>query len=71
MKKIIRWLLFIIAALIIITGYGISNYKTVETLTFGLLTKSISFQIHTFLSLPFVILLIIHVYLAIKSNFQK
>jgi len=45
-----------------ITGYGITEFRTVETLTFGLVTKPIAFQIHNNLVFPFIILLLLHIF---------
>jgi hypothetical protein len=47
----------------VITGFGITEYQTVESLTFGLLGKARSFEIHTSLEIPFLLLLGLHVML--------
>jgi len=44
----------------LITGFGITEFRTVETLTFGLLTKNLAFKIHNSLWIPFIIMLILH-----------
>lgn len=44
-----------------ITGLGITEFRTVEALTFGLLTKGWAFKIHNILWLPFVVLLVSHI----------
>lgn len=49
--------------LYVITGFGITEYQTVESLTFGLLNKASSFEIHTSLEIPFLMLLALHVLL--------
>ena len=60
---VIRWLL--VAALLIfaITGFGITEFRVVESLTFGLLSKSLAFKIHTAagLWLTFFVLLLLHI----------
>jgi thiosulfate reductase cytochrome b subunit len=48
--------------LYIVTGYGITQYRTVEKLTFGLLSKSLSFKIHSWLIIPLIIFLFTHLY---------
>ena len=40
---------------------AITEYRVVETLTFGLLTKNLAFKIHDILFLPSLILLVLHV----------
>ena len=61
-KKIIRWLLAVVIVLYLISGVGITEFRTVETLTFGLLTQALAFKIHNNLEIPFIILLGGHVF---------
>ena len=60
-EKTIHWLLLILTIIYLLTGLGITQYHIIESLTFGLLTKNLSFRIHENLLEPFVILLILHV----------
>lgn len=64
-RKIIQWLLLAAAVLLLITGLGITEYRIVETISFGLLTKSLSHQIHNApgLWIFFVVLLALHIIL--------
>jgi thiosulfate reductase cytochrome b subunit len=62
-KKVIPWLLLAVLALYIITGFGITEFRTVEAITFGLLTKNVSFKIHNALIIPFLVLLVVHIVL--------
>lgn len=68
-RKIVRWLLLTWIIAFVITGLGILYYHTIQALTLGILTKSLSFQIHTntYFLISFLILLILHIYLALKS----
>lgn len=61
-RKIAAYLALIILLLYIISGYGITQYQIVEKITLGILTKSLSFKIHSVLIIPLVILLGIHLY---------
>jgi len=61
-KRIVQWLLLAVIILYGITGFGITEYRTVELLTFGLLSKSWSFKIHNNLLIPFIVLLGLHIY---------
>jgi cytochrome b subunit of formate dehydrogenase len=65
-RKIIQWSLLAVAVVLLITGLGITNYQIVETASFGLLTKSVSHQIHTApgLWVFFVVLLAAHISLS-------
>ena len=59
-KKVVIWLLGIVTVLYIVSGFGITEFRTVETLTFGLLTKNLAFRIHDSLWVPFIVLLLMH-----------
>jgi hypothetical protein len=61
-KGTIHWLLTVVAIVYLITGFGITEYRIVETLTFGLLTKSLAHQIHMNLEIPFIALLVLHIW---------
>ena len=62
-NRIVRWLLLIAIVAYAVTGFGITEYRTVESLTFGLLTKNTAHLIHTAIEIPFLILLSLHVLL--------
>jgi len=62
-KKTIHWLLTVVVIIYLITGFGITEYRIVEPLTFGLLTKSLAHKIHINIVIPFIILLILHIWL--------
>ncbi len=64
-------LLAIVSILFILTGFGISNYQTIEALTGGTLSKLTSFQIHSNLILPFIVLLIAHIGFTIGKKIKK
>ena len=61
-KRTTHWLLAIMTIVFIITGFGITEFRMVETLTFGLLTKNLAFKIHNNLWIPFIILLGLHIF---------
>jgi thiosulfate reductase cytochrome b subunit len=63
-KRIIRWSLIIVTITYILTGFGISEFRTVESLTFGLLNKYWAFKIHMNLEIPFITLLALHIFLS-------
>ena len=49
------------AAVFLVTGFGITEFRVVEALTFGLLTKNLAFRIHENLWIPLVVLLVLHI----------
>ena len=70
-KGTIHWLLTVVAIAYLITGFGITEYRIVETLTFGLLTRSLAHQIHMNLVIPFVVLLVLHIwFLPLVKHFR-
>lgn len=64
-KKIVRWLLLVVATLYLISGFGITEFRVVECLTSGLLTKPLAFKIHDNLWIPFIVLIGLHIFLSL------
>jgi cytochrome b subunit of formate dehydrogenase len=62
-RKIVQWLLLVVTVLFLITGFGISEFRVVETITFGWLSKNWAFRLHDNLWIPFIVLLVLHVLL--------
>jgi hypothetical protein len=60
-RMMVRWLLFVTVLLYVLSGYGISEPRAVESLTFGLVTKSVAFSIHNNLITPFALLMFLHI----------
>ncbi|MFB0502703.1 MAG: hypothetical protein ACETWE_02625 [Candidatus Bathyarchaeia archaeon] len=60
-KKTTSWLLLVVTAVYIMTGFGITENRIVEPLTSGLLSKTLSFRVHLNLEIPFMILLLLHI----------
>jgi len=65
-RRWVSWTLLALALLLVLTGLGITEFRTVEVLTFGLLGKSLSFQLHSLLWIPFLLVLILHVALSCR-----
>jgi len=61
-KRTVHILLIILTFIVIISGLGITYYQSIEYLTGGLLDKTLSFQLHTLLFLPFLLILLIHIF---------
>lgn len=62
-RRTIHWLLTIVVIVYLTTGFGITQYRIVEPLTFGLLTKNLAQRIHISLEIPFIVLLVLHIWL--------
>ena len=60
-KNAINWLLTIVTAVYIMTGFGITENRIAEHLTLGLLSKALSFKVHLNLEIAFMILLLLHI----------
>ena len=67
-RQIVHWLLLAVLALYLLTGFGITEYRVVEHLTFGLLTKPLAFKVHDNLIIPFIVLLGLHIYQQTKKK---
>jgi len=55
-------LLTIVAILMLLSGFGITQSPIMSRITFGLLTKPLLFKLHAAMAWPFVVLLIIHLF---------
>ena len=70
-KKIISWVLLGLVIVYLITGFGITQYRIVEAITFGMLSKMWSFRIHSAITLPFIIILVAHICLSLNCRKKK
>ncbi len=61
-RKLVARTLLVLTLLFVITGFGITEPLLVRSLTFGLLDKALSQQIHFLLWGPFLIVLVLHIY---------
>jgi cytochrome b subunit of formate dehydrogenase len=66
--QVTHWALVVAALVFLISGFGITEFRIVETLTFGLLTKTLAFKIHEVFWIPFVILLVLHSYQGLSQK---
>jgi thiosulfate reductase cytochrome b subunit len=74
LRRVVPWLLLAVLVLYVVSGLGITEYRTVESITFGLLTKNLSFQIHNNLLYLFLFLLVLHIalpYIVKRKNEDK
>ena len=68
LRRAVGWLLLALALLLVLTGLGITEYQAVGALTFGLLGKALSFQLHSILWIPFLVVLAAHVLLSCRTG---
>ena len=73
LQSLTRWLLLLVVLIYIVTGFGITEFRTVERLSGGLLTKNASFEIHGSLLIILVLLLVAHIFLGrlLKSHRRR
>jgi cytochrome b561 len=60
-RSSIQAVLLLLLAAYMVSGLGITEARTAETLSFGLLTKPVAFQLHNNLLIPFIIFLVLHI----------
>jgi len=68
LQRAVGWLLLALALLLVVTGLGITEYRAVEAVTFGLLGKALSFQLHSLLWIPFLAVLAGHLVLSCRAG---
>ncbi len=71
LKKIVHWSLLVIIIMILLSGFGITEYRFVEAITFGILNKALAFQIHFNLWGVLIIFLALHFFLTMHSHGEK
>lgn len=67
-RRVAAWISLATVVLYIVTGYGITQYRFVEKITFGFLDKSTFFRLHSYLIYPLLISLSIHLFFALGKN---
>lgn len=69
-RKALFWLLVALVVVYVVTGFGITEFRTVESLTQGILTKNLSFRIHNNLLLFIVSIAVVvaHAYLGLRAR---
>lgn len=67
-KRIVQYVLLALSVLMVLTGLGITEPGIIGPLTLGALGKLPSYRLHFFFWGPFVIVLIIHIYLSLPRR---
>ncbi|MDD1667298.1 MAG: hypothetical protein LUO96_02395 [Methanomicrobiales archaeon] len=68
LRRSLGWLLLVLSILLVITGLGITRWRTMEAVTLGLLPKALAFQLHTLLWIPFLVVLAGHMILTCRGG---
>lgn len=71
LREAVHAALTFVTFLFVVTGLGISDFRLIERLTIGILTKERSFWIHSNLVEVFAILLFIHIYLKVWPQIKN
>ena len=61
-KRTTQWMLTAAVIVYLLTGFGITQFRIVEPLTFGLLTRNLAHRIHVNIEIPFIVLLVVHIW---------
>ncbi len=69
--KLVHWALLVVALFTVVSGLGITEYRVVTALSFGLLNKATAFQLHLWLWIPFLLLLATHVLLTTRPGWFR
>lgn len=59
------WIALALLAFTLLTGYGISQFRIVGSLTFGLLNKAVAHRLHHYTDIPMIIFALIHIAIAV------
>jgi cytochrome b subunit of formate dehydrogenase len=66
--RICGWLAAGFLLLALLTGYGITEFRIITPLTFGLLNKAAAQRLHPYVEAPMAIFLVIHLGIGIWSR---
>ena len=59
------WAALVLLLFTLLTGYGISQFRIVSDLTFGLLNKAVAHKLHHYTDVPLVVFTLLHVGIAL------
>jgi thiosulfate reductase cytochrome b subunit len=66
--RLCGWAALFFLLLAILTGYGITDFRIVGSLTLGLLGKASAQRLHPYMEIPIIVLLVIHIGIVIWSR---
>ncbi len=71
LRMAVHYLFVLATVIMVVSGFGISNDQQITPWTAGILNKEESFDLHMLLVWPFVVLLVLHVYLVITIRMER
>lgn len=69
--RVCGWAAALLLLFTILTGYGISEFRTVTSITFGILGKATSQRLHHYTDVPLLIFLSVHIGLALWGRLGR
>ncbi len=70
-RRATLWLLAVVTVAYVTTGFGITEFRTVEAMTFGLLNKNLAFRIHNGLTVPAFVILVSHIVVGVVLSKRR
>ena len=70
-KRAVHYGLTALIIIMLFSGFGITEYRTVEPLTAGVFTQGGAFWLHSLLAIPFAVLLAVHMYITLGPRRRK
>jgi hypothetical protein len=61
-RAIIQTILLLLIITYGISGLGITQFRIIEAVSFGLISKPLAFQLHDSLVIPFLVVLLLHIF---------
>jgi hypothetical protein len=65
------WMALALLALTLLTGYGISQFRIVDRLTFGLLNKAVAYRLHHYTDVPIIVFALTHVAISVWGRLGR
>jgi cytochrome b subunit of formate dehydrogenase len=69
--RVCGWVAALLLLFTVFTGYGISEFRTVTSITFGILGKATSQRLHHYTDIPLLIFLSAHIGLALWGRLGR
>ena len=69
--RVCGWMAALLLLFTFLTGYGVSEFRTVTSLTFGILGKATSQKLHHYTDIPLLIFLSVHIGLALWGRLGR
>jgi cytochrome b subunit of formate dehydrogenase len=71
LRRFIHWLLAAAVVVYVVSGFGITEWQTLEPWTLGVVNKVNSMKIHNNFEWPFTALLVLHIFISLVYRSKK